>query len=164
MTDDRPPPQYGEYATPEQQAAAMGKRYVAPPAAETRVIVPGVPAPGVVSEEGERPSLRLGGNLIDRFVTIFQLGIGLVFLLSSDYFRLSEDANSGMEELGFTQKISVTIDQYGWVILAVNIVLLFLTFAWAFAWLRRGRLAFYIPFVGYLAFVAFLGIVISSVG
>ena len=152
MTDDRPLPQYGEYATPEQQAAAMGKRYVAPPAAETRVIVPGVPAPGVVSEAGDRPTLRLGGNIIDRFVTIFQLGIGLVLLLNSDYSHYSETLNSLFAESGYGIKISTTLDHYAWALLTANIVMLLLTCVWAFATIRRGGLAFYIPIVGNLAF------------
>jgi Family of unknown function (DUF6264) len=163
MTDDRPRPQYGEYATPEQQAAAMGKLYVPPPAAETRVIVPGAPGPGVADEQGEPTSLRLGGNLIDRFVTIFQLGIGLVLLLSSDYFHFGENANTDMAELGLTQKIPLAIDQYGWALLAANIILLLATFVWAFATLRRGKLAFYIPAVGYLAFSGILGLAFSLV-
>jgi hypothetical protein len=180
MTDDRPVPQYGEYATPEQQAAAMGRKYTPPPAPETRVSVPGAPTPGQPGagqpgsgqpgsgqqgsgQQAPEQPFRIGGNLIDRFVSIFQLGIGLVLLLSSDYFHLGENANTDLSEVGLTEKIPVAIDHYGWLILGANIVLLLATIVWVYARLRRGRLAFYIPAVGYLAFSAFLGLLISVV-
>jgi hypothetical protein len=161
MTDDRARPQYGEYATPEQQAAAMGKLYVPPPAAETRVIVPGAPGPGMPAEPGEPSSLRMGGNLIDRFVTIFQLGIGLVVLLRSDWFHFAENSNTLMTELGVTEKVPLSIDHYAWAILIANIILLLATFVWAYASFRRGRLAFYIPAVGYFVFYGLVGVAVS---
>jgi hypothetical protein len=160
MTDDRPRPQYGEFATPEQQAAAMGRRYVPPPAAETRVEVPAAPAPG---QGTSATSFRLGGNLIDRFITIFQLGIGLVFLLSSDYFHLAEISNIGMQELGLSQRVPLAIDHYGWLLLSANILVLGVSFVWAYARLRRGRLAFFVPLVGYFAFVVILAVTVSAV-
>jgi hypothetical protein len=163
MTDDRARPQYGEYATPEQQAAAMGKLYVPPPAAETRVIVPGAPGPGMSSEPGEQTSLRLGGNLIDRFVTIFQLGIGLVALVQTDWFHIGENYNTLVTELGVTEKVPLAIDHYAWVFLVANIILLVATFVWVFATLRRGRLAFYIPAVGFFAFCGLLDLVVALV-
>jgi hypothetical protein len=46
-------------------------------------------------------------------------------------------------------------------LLGANIVLLLATIVWAFATLRRGRLAFYIPLVGYLAFSAVLGVALA---
>ncbi len=157
MTDPRPRPEYGEYATPEQQAAAMGRAYVPPPEPETRI----APPEDARGKDTAANPFRLGGNVIDRFFTIFQLGIGLVLLLSSDFFHLGENANTDLAELGITQKIPVAIDQYGWILLGANIVLLLATFVWAFATLRRGRLAFYIPVVGYLAFSAVLGVAIT---
>lgn len=157
MTDSRPRPQYGEYATPEQQAAAMGGAFVPPPDPATRVTVV-APIPGEVPTA---TPFRLGGNVIDRFVTVFQLGIGLVLLLSSDFFHLGENANTDLAELGFSQRIPVGIDHYAWLLLGANIALLLATFVWAYARLRRGRLAFYIPLVGYVAFSTMLGVAIS---
>ena len=157
MTNPRPRPEYGEYATPEQQAAAMGRAFVPLPTPETRVPV-ATPTP---AEATASTSLRLGGNLIDRFVTIFQLGIGFVLLLSSDFFHLGENANIDLADLGISQRVPVAIDQYAWLLLGANIVLLLATFVWAYATLRRRRLAFYIPLVGYLAFSAVLGFAIT---
>jgi hypothetical protein len=135
----------------------MGRAYVPPPAPEPRVAAP-ADAP---SKDAEANPFRLGGNLIDRFVTIFQLGIGLVLLLSSDFFHFGESANTDLAEVGINQKIPVSIDHYGALLLGANIVLLLATIVWAFATLRRGRLAFYIPLVGYLAFSAVLGVALA---
>jgi hypothetical protein len=155
MSDSRPRPEYGEYATPEQQAAAMGKAYLPPLDAA---------APVTTTEPVAHPSgmsLRPGGNLIDRFATIFQLGIGLVLLLTSDFFHVAENANIALAEFGLSQRIPGAIDHYGWLLLTANIVLLLATFVWAYARLRRGRLAFWVPLVGYLAFSVVLGVALS---
>ena len=148
MTDDRPipqygpAPQYGEYATPQQQAAAMGREYVPPAPVETTPPVPSVePAPA--------PN---AGHIVDRFVTVFQLGIGLVTLLSSDYFHISENANILLQELGNSHRMPTSLDHYAWLLLGANILILLLTIVWAYATLRRGKRAFYIPFLGYCAF------------
>jgi hypothetical protein len=158
MTDDRPRPEYGEYATPEQQAAAMGRAYIPPPVPETRVaipVVPGSPQPSAAEQ------LRLGGNAIDRFATIFQLGIGLVFLANSDFFHLGEALNAASSELGVGTTVPTTIDHLGWLILTVNIVLYLATGALAYLRLRRGKLAFFVPVIGAAAFYAFLSILIG---
>jgi hypothetical protein len=143
----------------------MGRAYVPPPdpdpdpdsETQTQTAVPGDAA----GKETVASPLRLGGNLIDRFITIFQLGIGLVLLLSSDFFHFGENANIALAELGISQKIPLTVDRYGWLVLAANIVLLLATFVWAYATLRRGRLAFYIPVVGYIAFSTMVGVLVS---
>jgi hypothetical protein len=159
MTDSRPRPEYGEYATPEQQAAAMGRAYVPPPDPET----PPIAHEDAPDEETAAKPFRLGANLVDRFVTIFQLGIGLVVLLNSNFFQLSESANVVAAELGTGQRISANVDHYAWLLLGAYIVLLIGTCLWAYVALRRGRLAFYIPFVGYLAFIAVVGATIVLV-
>jgi hypothetical protein len=151
MTDDRPIPQYGEYATPEQQAAAMGHAYVPPlPPPPAGAPHPAAPAPPGEQLRGEQ--LRGSGHFVDRFVTTFQLGVGLLFLISSDWFHIAENANSALSETGLTTRLPSSVDQYGWVLLGVNILFLGATIVWAYATLRRGRRAYYIPFVGYFAF------------
>jgi hypothetical protein len=37
------------------------------------------------------------------------------------------------------------------------------SFVWAYARLRRGRLAFFVPLVGYFAFVVILAVTVSAV-
>jgi hypothetical protein len=167
MADDRPLPQYGEYATPEQQAAAMGKHYVAPvapPTPETRVNLapPGAPGQRPLGQRspGERPGVA--GNAADRFATIFQLGIGFVFLLNSDYFHVAENFNTLSTQLGLTQKVSGSLDQFGWVLLAANILFLAATMLWAYTRIRRDKLTFWVPVVGYVAFSLVVGVILYA--
>jgi hypothetical protein len=158
MTDDRPRPEYGEYATPEQQAAAMGRAYVPPPPPEAHVSIPS--GSGTArSEEGEQ--LRLGGNSIDRFATIFQLGIGLVLLINSNFFQFGEAFNAASTEFGVGTIVPTTIDRFGWLILTVNIVLFVATGVLAYTRLRRGKLAFFVPVIGLAAFYAFLFVLLG---
>jgi hypothetical protein len=154
MTDQPARPQYGEYATPEQQAAAMGRTYTPPPAPETRVSIPA--APGSPAQNEQEQQLRFGGNVVDRFLTIFQLGIGLVFLLNSDYFQFAEDFNTASTEFGSGPTIPVSLDRFGWLMLAVNIALYLATALFAYSRLRRRKLAFFVPFVGLTVFYLFL--------
>jgi hypothetical protein len=155
MTDPRPAPQYGEYATPEQQAAAMGKVYVPPtppPAADSRVDI-SAPQKDAVPQH-----LQSGAHLVDRFVAIFQLGIGLVLLVNSDYFHVAEMFNTALAQFGLSNRISTSVDAYGGVFLALNIVFLLSTMAITYLRLRRAKTAFWVPFAGYAAFGIVIGI------
>jgi hypothetical protein len=157
MTDDRPMPQYGEYATPEQQAAAMGKQYVAPtppPEPGTRV---DLAAPVAAQER-----LRIPGNAVDRFATIFQLGIGLVLLLNSDFFHIAETLNTVAQEFGSSHRVATSLDAFGWVFLGANIVFLLATMVASYLRLRRAKLAFWVPFVGYFAFSLVIAIAVYA--
>jgi Family of unknown function (DUF6264) len=150
MTDETSRPQYGEYATPEQQAAAMGRIYTPPPAPETRVSIPVVP--GAAAPPEHEQQLRFGGNVVDRFVTIFQLGIGLVFLINSDYFHFAEDFNTGSTTFGGGPTLPVSFDRFGWVLLAANVAFYIGTTVLAYSRLRHRKLAFFIPLLGVTAF------------
>jgi hypothetical protein len=155
-TPPRPAPQYGEYATPEQQAAAMGKVYVPPappPAAGTRVDLAqlNTGVPGAAQEQ-----LQVGAHLADRFATIFQLGIGLVSLLNSDWFHVAENLNSETALFVSGHRIATSVDAYGWVFLSIQIVFLLATMVIAYLRLRRAKTAFWVPFVGLVAFSAVL--------
>ena len=158
MSDDhtnpppRPAPQYGEYATPQQQAAAMGREYVAP----APTPVPATAAhPAAAARQGQLPEF---GHLVDRFATVVQLGVGLLSLITSDWFDFATDTNVAFAKAGIALKVPTVVDHYGWVLLGANILFLAATMVWAYARLRRGRRAYFIPFVGYCAFGIFAGI------
>jgi hypothetical protein len=155
MADDhtspppRPAPQYGEYATPQQQAAAMGQEYVAPaptPAPANTL------HPAATPQQGQLPEF---GHLVDRFATVVQLGVGLLSVITSDWFDFATITNVALAKAGIATRVPTVIDQYGWVLLGANIVFLAATMVWAYLRLRRGRRAYYIPFVGYCAFATF---------
>lgn len=155
MTDDRPLPQYGEYATPEQQAAAMGKRFVPPtppPAPESRV---NLTPPGADGEHPAEPT-RLPGNAADRFATIFQIGVGVVALINSNYFQFGENFNAISAQVGSTLRVPLSIDHYAWLLLIANGVFLILTALWAYRRIRHDKLGFFVPVIGYAAFNFFV--------
>jgi hypothetical protein len=85
-------------------------------------------------------------------VTAFQLGIGVVALVTSDWFHIAEVVNAAFAQAGVSTRISTSVDRYGWVLLVVNILFLAATIVWATATLRRGKRAYYIPLLGYVAF------------
>jgi hypothetical protein len=154
MSEPRPLPEYGEYATPEQQAAAMGRVYVPPPDPATRI-----PLAPPASDGYPTPPAPTVRTLLDRLVTLFELGLGFAALLGTDFSRLAENTNTGLVAMGSSQRVSLAIDHYSWFLLGANIVLLLASTFWAYAALRRGRLAFYIPIVGFLALTIVLVVV-----
>jgi hypothetical protein len=85
-------------------------------------------------------------------VTAFQLGIGVVALVVSDWFHVAEGLNAEFAQAGVSTRVPTSLDRYGWVLLGVNILFLAATIVWASANLRRGKRAYYIPFLGYIAF------------
>jgi hypothetical protein len=121
----------------------MGREYIAPvPAVE-------IPPQPTVPVDLQLPSL---GHLVDRFVTMVQLGVGVLALITSNWFQFAADTNPAFAEAGISLRIPSAVDRYGWVLLGANVLFLALTTLWAYTAMRRRRWAFYIPFVGDIAF------------
>jgi hypothetical protein len=136
----------------------MGREYIAP--VPTPVPV-STPQPVATSQQGQLPEY---GHLVDRFATVVQLGVGLLSLITSDWFDFATDTNPALAKAGVALRVPTVIDHYGWVLLGANILFLAATIVWAYARLRRGRRAYYIPFVGYCAFALFATIFIYAIG
>jgi hypothetical protein len=175
MSDERPRPQYGEYATPEQQAHAMGKRPIPPlrhlpempppPDPAKRVVDPTqlpdstqrVPDPTnrvLDPTRGIGSAPRVAGHPVDRIFTIVLLGLGLFQLLDSiqGYLDFRVALNQLATEFGLSYAAPPAAAQAGYWILASNVVLLVLTAVVAIRFVRRSRIAFYIPLIGYVLF------------
>jgi hypothetical protein len=156
MTDDRGLPEYGEYATPEQQAAAMGRVYVPPEqiAAENAI------AEHTMSQVGvARPS-----GYANRFFTLLLLAIGALTLIERipTYFSYASSFK-GEAQLSGLGAITVpsSVDGAGIPTLIANIVLYAATVLLSILAIRRGRLSFYIPIVGAIVF-GLVGVLIIS--
>ncbi|MEJ1229530.1 MAG: DUF6264 family protein [Galbitalea sp.] len=146
MTDDRPAPQYGEYATPEQQAKAMGRPYVAP-APQTE--------PAAPVEPGQAAAAPPGGYA-NRFFTIFLLGLGALTLLSNvpTYFNYAASLKSALSLAGVSDAtVPSSVNAIGVPTLVAHVVLYVATILVSLWALRRGRVSFYIPIVGWLVFL-----------
>ena len=157
---ERPRPQYGEYASPEQQAAAAGIPYrphahaapphgqapapiAPPPAHDTRV---GAPAPAAQAQ----------GRRWDFVLSSLLLGYGLftVVIGSSQYTDLAGLINTQFyapQQIG-TFVATPLSENLGVVIIVSQIVLYVLAAVLTVIRLRRGRIAFWIPITGAVLF------------
>lgn len=155
MSDERPHPQYGEYASPEQQAKAMGLKHVPP---ITPVLAPGVSGPA--AQLPPRP-YNLSGSVAtapvtprrwDLTVSAILLGYGLFTVVSGffQYADLGSLINRVYEAQGVTGAFSSN-RLAGVLAIVINVsdVVLFLaTTLITVRVLRRGKVAFYIPLIG----------------
>lgn len=144
MSDTRPPrPQYGEYASPEQQAAAMGTVPVAAPAAPpTTVAVTTAPAATAVA--AKRTTARPWDNLL----SFALLAYGLYSVVSG--FFQYRDVGALINQVYKIQGVgdyTVTplTGQLGIVIIVVQVVLYLAALLLTIARLRAGKIAFWIP-------------------
>jgi len=144
-TDDRPRPEYGEYASESEWASAVKRSGAELPEKQLEPVAPtakSLPAP----RQG-----RAAGNVADRFVTIFLLAFGLVYVISGvpGYFTLAETIQNMFDQLGAgaytpTELTSVV----GGLIVVSQSILWIAATVWSFSRLRQGRLAFWIPLAG----------------
>jgi Family of unknown function (DUF6264) len=160
MSDERPRPEYGEYATPEQQAKAMGREHV-PPVAE--------PTPPPTASAGERPPTvqpQPLGAVLNRVATIVFLAYGAIMLINDIpvYLDFADSFNKVLSTAGYSLRVTSAFNAVGTWALVANIVLYLATVALSFWQLRRGKLSFYIPIVGFVAFVVVVGILAVTIG
>jgi hypothetical protein len=147
-------PQYGEYATPEQQAAALGTsrsrvELPAPEASTARQLPPPqLSTPGTEILPTRHP--------VDAFVTSLFLGIGVVVTINSlgSNLDLFTAINNAALQLGYGKYTSTGLAQtIGVLLSAVQVVSLLITVFLSLRAVRRGRRAFYIPLLGAAVFV-----------
>lgn len=146
-----PRPQYGEYATPEEQAARIRQ----PPRPSAPPVAPPSPA---------APAARAGltpGRMIDRAVAVGLLVYGLFSMVSAvpatmDPAPLLTMLGLEADEVGLTST-------GGWgIAAAITLAAGWFVTAWAtYAAHRRGWILFWIPLVGGFVFNAVSGILIT---
>jgi hypothetical protein len=164
---ERPRPQYGEYATPEEQRARIQRPEV------TESLDAGV-APQPVAEPAPTPAAPASGPrgpLWDRVLTFGLLVYGLVSTISTivqllDFPAYAETAAGilGVPDASYTNltagyvwgAAAALVYGIGWLATAL------------LTWrrLRRGRIAFWIPLVGFVvtALIAGICVTIALVG
>lgn len=159
----RPRPQYGEYASPEEQRARIRQPDVtaaldagqAPPApaVEPTVAAPAAAA-GAASAPAPAPASRF--RAVDRIITFALLAYGLLNVIAAfpsliDYVAYTETM---FDVLGVDATVSDPAAGKPWG-MAAALVLAFgwlITLALSWANLRRGRLSWWIPLVGGIVF------------
>jgi len=156
VTDERPRPQYGEYASSDEQAEAMGKPpepILAPPTASERIDSAKVPAEVVPAP---RPW--------DRIVTTALIAIGTFAVLTyfPTFATLGETFSQAFTIAGYGDFESESLANSAGVVLNVVMVVLYLlSLLLALRALRSGRRAFWIPLSAGVAFV--LVVVVTTV-
>jgi hypothetical protein len=165
MTDERPRPQYGEYATPEEQvkaggasgAAHVGKTGIEPSAQSG--LTPSVFSPRGFTAGG--PAGAAGAPLVrrpwDLSITVFLLALNAYLVLTSipDWLNLGVTLATGYTQLGYGDYTSTELaNSVGLGIVAVQVALLISVLYFAIKRLRAQRRAFPITLgLGLLAVV-----------
>ncbi len=161
MSDQRPRPEYGEYATPEEQARAIRSPLPVPPALE-RPLPPQHPSMEPAAEQSAlaRPSRRW-----DVILSAVLLAYGAANVVSglgqfADVPRLIDQVFAAQGVGEFTPTSNATT--VGIVINVTNVVLYLIALVLTVLRLRRGRLAFWIPLTAGVAAGLFAGVLIVS--
>lgn len=146
MSEERPRPQFGEYATPEEQQRARGIPVEAPaalsrPAPAAPEAAPAVPAASIA------PSRRL-----DRIATFALLAYGLFTVVMSGLSNrnLGPVMNQVMGQFGIEGEFTNVAAARFWG-LAATLVLVIgwtLTALLSVRRMRRGRITWWLPLVG----------------
>ncbi|MFL1999649.1 MULTISPECIES: DUF6264 family protein [unclassified Microbacterium] len=166
--DDRPRPQYGEYASPEEQRARIRQpdatdALLAGQALDAPATSASAP-PATLAEQTRRttsaPSTSAlarpltGWRLADRIITIGLLAYGLVNVIATSVqlFSFEQYANTILGLFGVDQAFTNVAQGQLWGTVAgiTMIVGWLLTATLTWRQLRRGRIAFWIPVAGAL--------------
>jgi hypothetical protein len=155
MTDQRPRPQYGEYATPQAQAQAMGLsspgHAPAPAAGPAAPTAAGAAAPTARGRRGQ-------ANLV---VTVALLALGLVNVATSigSYLDLPGAIQTVYDQLGYgTYTADALAHSLGILAVVLSVVIWLATAAVCALLIRKHRLSWWVPLVG--AAVLFVAIAI----
>lgn len=151
MTEPRPRPQYGEYATPQAQAEAMG---LPSPAHAT----PTVPMASTRHQEvrAVEPAHRREQTNLIVTVTLLALGLVNIGMSFSSYSQLGVTIQSVYDRLGYgTYTPGALAASLGVVAIAVSVVVWLATAAVSVLLIRKHRVSWWVPLAGaVLLFVA----------
>lgn len=159
MSDDRPRPQYGEYATPEQQQAAI-REPLPQPVVEPVHTAPTPPSAAPISPVA--PAKVPG----DRVVTLILLGIGLlsVLLIGLPMASFSVMLPEVLLQAGVPAEYANIERSRLWdvAMCAVYVIGFAVTAFFALRRLRAGKLSWWIPIVGAVITGVLFNIVAST--
>lgn len=162
---ERPRPQFGEYATPEEQRARIQRPEV------TEALEAGVaPQPERESPADAKAPVALaapttGGARVDRIVTFGLLFYGLFSVVTTivQLLNFPEYAERGAQMLGVTATFTNLSAGYVWGAAAALVYGVGWLLTAVFTWrrLRRGRIAFWVPLVGFVATALVAGVCVT---
>lgn len=173
MSDQHEQPEYGERATPEQQAEAIRRSGGVPEAQRAAELPPATwraadglqqrPAPGTAPSA--RPSAPPSGKyLVNRFVTVFLLGVGLVAVIQSVFssLDLAESIQILYAQQGIGDYVETPLTSTVGIALVVVHAALWAATAWvSMRVLASGRTAWWIPLIGAVIAFAVMAILMA---
>ncbi len=142
--DDRPRPQYGEYATPEEVAAARGPMPEPPadPVSKSAAPISAAPAAPAATVRQPRPS----NNLITVLLIVF--GIWNTVTSISSYLDFGTSLSQGLEIAGYgTIGFGPVAHTAGIVLLVISFVLLLAAIGVSLQLMRLRRRSIWVPVV-----------------
>ncbi|MCH6232223.1 DUF6264 family protein [Microbacterium sp. CFH 31415] len=153
--EPRPRPQFGEYATPEEQRARIAQPdaslvYEPAPVAESAPVVATQPAgaPAATARTRTRP--------VDRIVTFALLAYGLINVIATfpALADFSDYAQRMFDLLGVDATLTDPAAGRPWGVAAAIVLAVGWLITAALSWVsvRRGRLSWWIPLVGGVVF------------
>ena len=150
MTDNhRPRPEYGEYATPQEQAKAIAKSQPLPSSSEQSAPGSAVTAPPPTVGSPGTPAAR--GGSANRLATIFLLALGIVYVVSGvpSYLALPVTLDSVYEQWGIGSYAATGFaSTIGIVVVVSQAAIWIASAALAIRRLRRGRSSWGVPLAG----------------
>lgn len=159
-------PEFGELATPEEQARARSRYGEARPGNSLPSASPAPkpqPRPSNVSIQSNRQ------GRFDRMATIFLLAVELMFIVSSigGYLNLGEAMSKVFDQLGMTDySPPASASTWGIAVLLIQSIIWIVTAVWAYSRLSQLKSAWWIPLVGgivsFLSSVLVFAILISG--
>ncbi|KHK98456.1 hypothetical protein LK09_05525 [Microbacterium mangrovi] len=152
--DRRPRPQFGEYATPEQQRAHIREPASEPPAPPTPGAPPfsRMPPPAVPPSPSGRAQQVAQPHAADRLVSLMLLGFGAVNVVLSipQFLNLSALATQTMALQGIPGTFTNTSAAQVWGVVATVVLIAgyLCTLTLSLRRLRRGKIAWWVPLAG----------------
>lgn len=165
MSDsERPKPQYGEYASDDEQASALVRSGVEPASVHPQALPASSVSPAAFPTQTPTIAPR-PRSAFDRIVTVFLISFGAVSIFGSatSFLNLGEK----LPEIVAQQNMGVfhSTDQtatIGIIIFATQVLLWSLTAVWSYRRIKRRKLAWWVPvLLGALSFVL-LSILLGS--
>ncbi|GAB3036931.1 hypothetical protein GCM10027052_14320 [Parafrigoribacterium mesophilum] len=153
MTEQRPRPRYGEYATPQAQAEAMGLPAAAPasPGIPQQLTPPatGHPAPALRNVRSDDVAHRREQTNLIVTVTLLALGLVNIAMSIGSYANLGTTIQSVYDQLGYgTYTSGALASSLGLVAIAVSVVVWLATAAVSTLLIRKHRISWWLPLVG----------------
>lgn len=156
MTDEhRPQPEFGQYATPQEQANAIAKSLPTPnitPTAKTQsehggsraAKIPPAPAPRSIDPK----TAQARGVRGDRLITMILLAVGFAYTLSGipTYLSPQNSINLMYKQMGIGTYVATgATSGIGVAVIATQLLIWVLAAIWAFRQIRRGHASWWIP-------------------